>query len=207
MVRDECVAKGVKHDKAEERAQRCHKKQCGHFDASAKKATTVKNDHNSGDHSDQPRVSNRTRGIDLPLRINERELRRPKYFPEIKPNRTTRDQESFKWPEGNEHPGALMIFLPPNSHQTDTEREDNERSNFQERTAPDRLFFQPEDQKQGRGQCAGRGFRSEREQTQSKRGKIKNSAMLAPRIDIFDPDQQGKEKEESHQNILQLRNP
>ena len=141
------------------------------------------------------------------MRINERELRRPKYFAEIKPNRTACDQESFKWPERNKHPGALMIFLPPNSHQTDTEREDNERSNLQERTAPDRLFFQPEDQKQGRGQCAGRGFRSEREQTQSKRGKIKNSAMLAPRIDIFDPDQQSKQKEESHQNILQLRNP
>ena len=47
------------------------------------------------DRSNQPQIRDRTRGIDLPLRVNERELRRPKYFPEIKPNSATGDQQSL----------------------------------------------------------------------------------------------------------------
>ena len=141
MVRYECVAKSVKHDKAEQRAQRHHKKQCRHFDAATEKAATVKDQHNSDGHSDRPQVSNRIRGINPPLRINKRELCRPKYLAEVKPNSPTRDQQSLDRSEGDKHPCALMIFFPPNGHQTDTEREDNERNDFQERTAADRPLF------------------------------------------------------------------
>ena len=207
MVRYECVAKSVKHDKAEQRAQRHHKKQCRHFDAATEKAATVKDQHKSDGHSDRPRVSNRTRGINPPLRINKRKLCRPKYLAEVKPNSPTRNQQSLDRSEGDKHPCALMIFFPPNGHQTDTEREDNERNDFQERTAADRLLFQPENQEQRRRQCAGRGFSGESEQIKYERGKIQNPAMLMRSIDIFDPRQQSEQKEETHQNILQLRDP
>src|SRR5205823_5889156 len=142
--------------------------------------------------SDRPQVSNRIRGINPPLRINKRELCRPKYLAEVKPNSPTRDQQSLDRSEGDKHPGALMIFFPPNGYQTDTEREDNERNNFQKRTAIDRLFFQPKNQQQRCRQRASSGFGAEREQIKNKRRSIENSAMLIFSIGICDPRQQSQ---------------
>src|SRR5437016_12587946 len=126
MVRYECVAKSVKHDKAEQRAQRHHKKQCRHFDAAAEKAAAVQDQHNSDGHSDRPRVSNRIRSINPPLRINKRELYRPKYLAEAKPTSPTRDQQSLDRSEGDKHPTSLTIFFQTNGHQTHTTGEGHE---------------------------------------------------------------------------------
>src|SRR5437764_14751243 len=120
MVRYECVAKSVKHDKAKERAQRYHKKQCRHFDAATEKAATVKDQHNSDGHSDRPQVSNRIRGINPPLRINKRELCRPKYLGEVKPNSPTRDQQSLDRSKEGKHRRAELILVLQNGYQPDT---------------------------------------------------------------------------------------
>ncbi len=54
MVRYERVAKRVKHDKAEKRAQRRHKEQCSDLDTSAKKAPTKINRDGKSSGNDQP---------------------------------------------------------------------------------------------------------------------------------------------------------
>src|SRR6266705_866058 len=100
-----------------------------------------------------------------------------------------------------------MIFFPPNSHQTYTEREPNEWNDFEKRSAPDRFFLQPENQKQRSRQCAGGGFGEERKPIQDESSRIKKGPKFACFIDIFDPSQQREQKEEGHQNILQLGNP
>src|SRR5207244_12459406 len=92
MVRHKCEPKSVKHDKAEQRAQRRDKKQCSDFDASAEKAPSVIDHHRKYDRRDQPQVSNRVCGINLPLRIDEGEVRWPKYFAEVKPSSAARNQ-------------------------------------------------------------------------------------------------------------------
>ena len=82
---------GQKQQSAEERTERCYKKQCRDFHATPEKAPGIKNHHNSDARNDQPQVSNWIRGINPPLRINKREIRWPKYFTEVKPNRATRN--------------------------------------------------------------------------------------------------------------------
>src|SRR5437660_11718740 len=95
MIRHERVAKCVEHDEAEKRAKRCYKKQRCNFDAPAEKTPAVINQHRKDDRSDQPHVSKQIGAINPPLRINERKVRWPKYFTEIKPNSATRDQQSI----------------------------------------------------------------------------------------------------------------
>src|SRR5438128_11227566 len=100
-----------------------------------------------------------------------------------------------------------MIFFPPNRHHADTEREHNEWNNFEKRSAPDRFFLQPENQKQRGRQRAGRRLGEEREQIKYERGNIENPAVLTRCIDMRDPSQQSEQKKGAHQEILQLRNP
>ena len=100
-----------------------------------------------------------------------------------------------------------MIFFPPNRHQTNAERNDDERDNLKKRSPPDRPFFQPQDQKQRRRQRRGCGFCEQCEQAKEKRSKIKNTPAFARCIETFDPCEQSEQKEKSHQNIFQLRNP
>src|SRR5437870_2045952 len=101
MICYECEAERIEHDEAEKRTERDHEKQRGHFETATGKTPQVKDQSGAGRRKNEPEIENRVRRIDAPLRINEGEVGRPKYFTEIKPDRATCDQQSFDRPERN----------------------------------------------------------------------------------------------------------
>src|SRR5438552_10159594 len=100
-----------------------------------------------------------------------------------------------------------MVPLPPHGNQSCAEGEDQEGNDFNDCSGIDWLFFPPQDQKQSRRQCAGGGFCRERETITQQRCEVENWPSSSVRIDKSDPPQQGKQKEESHQKVLQFGNP
>src|SRR5438105_3393343 len=124
------------------------------FETSAERAPSKVNQENRNRDGHQTEVSARIRRVNSPLWINKSELRRPKYFAQVKPGRPTRDQDSIDQAERRQHTGALMIFLPPDRQQPAAESKKEERGDFEKRAAGDAMFSQPKNQQQGSRQCA-----------------------------------------------------
>src|SRR6266513_4078454 len=98
---------------------------------------------------------------DVPFWINESQSGWPDEFAEVKPDRATSDEEALNWTQGKKHPAcALMVAFPPDCQQTHADAHDKKRNDLAQTPLVNRLFLQPENQKQRRrkspGRCLGR---------------------------------------------------
>ncbi len=91
MVRDKGVAKRVEHDESEQGAQRRDEKERGDFNTSPEKPSRETNSNACHAGRNQPEISGRVRHLNVPLRVNEGQIRWPKDLTEIKPGGPARD--------------------------------------------------------------------------------------------------------------------
>src|SRR6266513_1495108 len=89
MVRHERVAKRVEHDESQHRTESREEERRGDLDAPSKVASGKIDRYAQGDARDEPHIGQGIVRGDRPLRVDERQFRRPKYFPQIKPCRVS----------------------------------------------------------------------------------------------------------------------
>ena len=119
MVSHERVAKRVEHYESEDRAQRRDKKCRRDLHTSPNVTPCEINRRAQSDARDQPDVGERIVQLNRPLRINERQLGRPKQFAQIEPRRVSSNDQALQRSKRKHRPqGALMITFPPDRHQT-----------------------------------------------------------------------------------------
>ena len=148
MVRHKGVAKRVKHDKAEDRAE-CRNKKCGRdFDAAPHITPREVNHRTECDSRHQPCIIQRMCRRDAPSRINKGQIRRPDEFAEIKPNGMAGDEDAFNRTQVEKRSACtLMVAFPPDCQQTHPDGQDKKRNDLDQAPLVNRLFLQPENQK------------------------------------------------------------
>src|SRR6266508_3002698 len=115
MVGHKRVAKCVKHDEPQHRAQ-CRNEKCRCDLNATSQIPTKKIDCRAHDNSpQQPHEVEQMSRRYIPSRINKCEIRWPDEFAQIKPNGTARDENPFDWAQERKHSPArsLMVPLPP----------------------------------------------------------------------------------------------
>src|SRR5262245_6635215 len=95
MIGYKRVAKCVKHDESQHRAQSRNEESRCDLDAASKVSAQKIDSSACHDSRQQPRIVDQMSWRGIPSRINKRQIRWPDEFAEIKPNGTARDENSF----------------------------------------------------------------------------------------------------------------
>ena len=164
MIRHEGVAKSPQHDEPQHRTQCRRKKQPRHFHAPPQPPPRPPNHQPRSRRRQQPDISGRIRRRNCPARITKRQLRRPKQFAQIKPERPAGNQRPLHRPNGENLPlRALMEAFPPDRHQTHADAQSHKRAHLRPLPPTNGHLLEPQHQQQRRRQCASRRLGAERQ--------------------------------------------